>query len=57
VLGPAPLFAVRGRARTQLVMKTVRRREAIRTVGVAVDGVARAAARRGVSISVDVDPQ
>jgi hypothetical protein len=35
----------------------VRRREAIRTVGVAVDGVARAAARRGVSISVDVDPQ
>jgi primosomal protein N' (replication factor Y) (superfamily II helicase) len=57
VLGPAPLFALRGRARSQLVIKAGDRAGAIAAVGAAVDRVAVSAARRGVSLSVDVDPQ
>jgi primosomal protein N' (replication factor Y) (superfamily II helicase) len=57
VLGPAPLFRLRGRARSQLVVKATRRQEAIDAVGHAVDLVAPGAARRGASVSVDVDPQ
>jgi primosomal protein N' (replication factor Y) len=57
VLGPAPLFRLRGRARRQLVVKASDRRAAIAAVGAAVEEVAPAAARRGASVSVDVDPQ
>ncbi|HEY1716643.1 MAG TPA: primosomal protein N' [Solirubrobacteraceae bacterium] len=57
VLGPAPLFRLRNRARSQLVLKTQARRPAIDAVGRAVDRVAPGAARRGASVSVDVDPQ
>ncbi|MGI8505893.1 MAG: replication restart helicase PriA [Solirubrobacteraceae bacterium] len=57
VLGPAPLFRLRGRARTQLVVKATDRRAAIDAVGRAVDTVAPGAARQGASVSVDVDPQ
>jgi primosomal protein N' (replication factor Y) len=57
VLGPAPLFRLRGRARSQLVVKAPDRSAAISAVGAAVDAVARTASRRRVSISVDVDPQ
>jgi primosomal protein N' (replication factor Y) (superfamily II helicase) len=57
VLGPAPLFALRGRARTQLVIKAVDREAAIDAVGAAVDAIAAGHARKGVNISVDVDPQ
>ncbi len=57
VLGPAPLFRLRGRARSQLVIKAVRRGAAIDAVGRAVDKLAPGAARRGASVSVDVDPQ
>jgi primosomal protein N' (replication factor Y) len=57
VLGPAPLFRLRGRAREQLVVKAVRRQPAIDAVGRAVDAVAPDAAKRGASVSVDVDPQ
>ena len=57
VLGPAPLFALRGRARSQLLIKATERRAAIGAVGGAVAAVARSASRRGVSVSVDVDPQ
>lgn len=57
VLGPAPLFALRGRARAQLVLKASARRQAIDAVGAAVEHQAAALRRRGVSISVDVDPQ
>ena len=57
VLGPAPLFRLRGRARSQVVVKASDRAPAIEAVGRAVDAVAPAAARRGVSVSVDVDPQ
>jgi primosomal protein N' (replication factor Y) len=57
VLGPAPLFRLRGRARSQLVIKATARRPAIDAVGRAVDRVAPGAARRGAAVSVDVDPQ
>jgi primosomal protein N' (replication factor Y) len=57
VLGPAPLFRLRGRSRSQLVIKTTERHRTVRAVGGAVDRVAVQASRRGVTISVDVDPQ
>ena len=57
VLGPAPLFRLRGRSRSQLVIKCGDRAAAVRAVGAAVDECAAAAVRRGVSVSVDVDPQ
>ncbi len=57
VLGPAPLFRLRGRSRQQLVIKALARQPAIDAVGAAVDAIAPGAARRGASVSVDVDPQ
>jgi primosomal protein N' (replication factor Y) len=57
VLGPAPLFRLRGRARSQVVVKGAERAAAIEAVGAAVDKLAPAAARHGASVSVDVDPQ
>jgi primosomal protein N' (replication factor Y) len=57
VLGPAPLFRLRGRARSQLVVKSRDRATAIGAVGNAVDHLAQSARQRGVSVSVDVDPQ
>jgi primosomal protein N' (replication factor Y) len=57
VLGPAPLFRLRGRARSQLVLKSTERGAAIEAVGAAVDAIGPGAARRGISVSVDVDPQ
>jgi len=57
VLGPAPLFRLRGKARSQLVIKATERERAIAAVGGVVDRLAPPAARRGASVSVDVDPQ
>jgi primosomal protein N' (replication factor Y) len=57
VLGPAPLFRLRGRSRSQLVIKCGDREAAVRAAGAAVDACAADAVRRGVSVSVDVDPQ
>ena len=57
VLGPAPLFRRRGRARSQLLLKATRRRAAVAAVARAVDAVARTAVGRRVQLSVDVDPQ
>jgi primosomal protein N' (replication factor Y) len=57
VLGPAPLFRLRGRARSQLVVKATDRAQAIQAVGAAVEAIAPLASRRHVNISVDVDPQ
>jgi primosomal protein N' (replication factor Y) len=57
VLGPAPLFRLRNRARSQLVIKATDRAGVIAAVGRAVDRVGPAAAREGASVSVDVDPQ
>ncbi len=57
VLGPAPLFALRGRARRQLLVKATDRSAAIAAVGGAVEELARARTlARGASVSVDVDP-
>jgi primosomal protein N' (replication factor Y) len=57
VLGPAPLFRLRGRARVQLVIKAAERDDAIAAVGEAVARLAPRAAQSGISVSVDVDPQ
>jgi primosomal protein N' (replication factor Y) len=57
VLGPAPLFRLRGRERAQLVIKAGDRPAAVAAAGAAVAAVAGERARRGVAFSVDVDPQ
>ena len=57
VLGPAPLFRLRGRERFQVVVKTTERAAAIRATGAAVEAAARDKAHRDVAFSVDVDPQ
>ena len=57
VLGPAPLFRLRGRERFQVVVKTGERAGAVRATGAAVDAAARDRAHRDVAFSVDVDPQ
>jgi primosomal protein N' (replication factor Y) len=57
VLGPAPLFMLRGRHRHQLVVKATDRAAAIAAVRGAVDAVAGDRGHREVALSVDVDPQ
>jgi len=59
LLGPAPLFRLRGRERSQLLLKARphKRASAIAAVGAAVDAVAAARAHRAAAFSVDVDPQ
>jgi primosomal protein N' (replication factor Y) len=57
VLGPAPLFRLRGRERSQLVVKAGDRAAAVRAVGEAVAAVAADRAHRRAQFSVDVDPQ
>jgi primosomal protein N' (replication factor Y) len=57
VLGPAPLFRLRGRERWQVVVKTTERAAAVAATGAAVEHGARDRALRAVSFSVDVDPQ
>jgi primosomal protein N' (replication factor Y) len=57
VLGPAPLFRLKGRERAQLVIKAAERGPAVRAVRQAVEAVAAEHSRRGVNFTVDVDPQ
>jgi primosomal protein N' (replication factor Y) len=57
VLGPAPLFTLRGKVRSQLVVKAGDRAAAVAAIGAAVDQVSAIRAHKGVAISVDVDPQ
>ena len=57
VLGPAPLFRLRGRARSQLLIKCEARAGAIKALADAIDRHAALASRKSVSIGVDVDPQ
>jgi primosomal protein N' (replication factor Y) len=57
VLGPAPLFRLRGRERAQIVVKASDRAAAVRTIGAGVDAVAADRVHRAVAFSVDVDPQ
>ena len=56
VLGPAPLFRLRGRHRSQVVIKAHDRAAAIAAVRTAVDHAANRREHRGVAFSVDVDP-
>jgi primosomal protein N' (replication factor Y) len=57
VLGPAPLFRLRGKDRWQVVVKTAERPVAVRATGAAVESAARRREHRAVAFSVDVDPQ
>jgi primosomal protein N' (replication factor Y) len=57
VLGPAPLFRLRGRDRWQVMVKTGERASAVRATAAAVEGAARDRTLRAVTFSVDVDPQ
>jgi primosomal protein N' (replication factor Y) (superfamily II helicase) len=57
VLGPAPLFRLRGRHRSQVVVKAHDRAAAIAAVRAAVDRAANRREHRDVAFSVDVDPQ
>ena len=57
ILGPAPLFRLRGRERRQVVVKTGERAVAVRAVAAAVEAAARDRSLRDVAFSVDVDPQ
>lgn len=56
-LGPAPLFRLRGKERSQVVVKAGERRAAIDQVDAAVREVSAARAHKAVSFAVDVDPQ
>jgi primosomal protein N' (replication factor Y) len=61
LLGPAPLFRLKGRDRAQLLVKAPangpERMAAVRAVRHAVEAVSQAREHRGVAFSVDVDPQ
>jgi len=57
LLGPAPLFRLRGRERAQLVVKAQDRARAVAEVGAAVQAAAGDRAHRAAAFSVDVDPQ
>jgi primosomal protein N' (replication factor Y) len=57
LLGPAPLFRLRGRHRRRLMVKSGRRRGSVEGVREAVAAAVRDRALREVAISVDVDPQ
>jgi primosomal protein N' (replication factor Y) (superfamily II helicase) len=57
VLGPAPLFRLRGRHRTQVVVKAHDRAAAVAAVRAVVERAARRREHRDVAFSVDVDPQ
>ena len=59
VLGPAPLFRLKGRERAQLIVKAPvdDRAAAVRAVRRAVEAVSADKEHRGASYSVDVDPQ
>jgi primosomal protein N' (replication factor Y) len=57
LLGPAPLFRLRGKHRRRLLIKSERRHETVSAVREAVAGAVRDRALRELAISVDVDPQ
>jgi primosomal protein N' (replication factor Y) len=59
LLGPAPLFRLRGRERSVLMLKAdpSERHRAVAAVGAAVDATAADKLHRDAAFSVDVDPQ
>jgi primosomal protein N' (replication factor Y) (superfamily II helicase) len=56
VLGPAPLFRLKGRERAQVVIKASEVTAAVPAVRRAVEAVAAERAAREVAFAVDVDP-
>lgn len=57
VLGPAPLFRLRGRERVQIVLKTAARERAIAVVRATVEDYVTQRRNDDLALSVDVDPQ
>jgi primosomal protein N' (replication factor Y) len=57
LLGPAPLFRLRGKHRRRLLLKSERRHETVTAVRDAVATAVRDRALRELAIAVDVDPQ
>jgi primosomal protein N' (replication factor Y) len=57
MLGPAPMFKVRGRHRRRLLTKAEDREGTVTAVRDAVEALAAERALRDVAIGVDVDPQ
>ena len=57
ILGPAPLFRVRGRERAQLIVKTLRPARAGSLLAELVARQGKALCRAEASAVVDVDPQ
>ncbi len=57
LLGPAPLFRLRGRHRAQLIAKTDRPRQLAARAGRLLAAAAPAMRRAGLTAVVDVDPQ
>ena len=57
LLGPAPMFKVRGRHRRRLLTKADDREGAVAAIRDAVEHLAAARTLRDVAIGVDVDPQ
>ena len=57
LLGPAPLFRLRGKHRRRLLLKSGHRHETVTAVRESVASAVRDRALRELSISVDVDPQ
>src|SRR5262245_8597019 len=57
LLGPAPLFRLRGKNRRRLLIKSERRHETVTAVRDAVASAVRDRTLRELAISVDVDPQ
>ncbi|MBO9534662.1 MAG: primosomal protein N' [Solirubrobacteraceae bacterium] len=57
VLGPAPLFKLRGREREQVLVKAQYRGQAVAAVREAVGRVERQAAQKRAQLTVDVAPQ
>ncbi len=57
VLGPAPLFKLRGREREQVLLKAQYRGQAVAAVRAAVARVERRASQRRAQLTVDVAPQ
>ncbi len=58
MLGPAPMFRVRGRYRRRLLVKSEQREGTVAAVRTAVEGLAADRdSFREVALAVDVDPQ
>jgi primosomal protein N' (replication factor Y) len=57
LLGPAPMFRVRGRHRRRLLIKSDEREATVAAVRAAVESLASDRGLRQVAIGVDVDPQ